>query len=160
MNFCPNCAAAISRKQIDGVERFFCDQSECHFVGWDNPIPIVAAIVKYDNQILLAQNALWPDGRYSFITGYLERNEQPELAVIREVKEELNLDAQLDKFVGHFIFTEKNQLLMVYSVIAQGNISLNDELNDYKLFNEKEILKYMFAYPEFAQSIIKKYLSG
>ena len=160
MNFCPNCGELIRKKRIDDVERFFCDQPQCHFVDWDNPVPVVAAIVKYKDQILLAQNTAWPDGQYSFITGYLERYEHPELAVIREVKEELGLDAQLEKFIGHFIFTEKNQLLIVYSVAAEGTIMLNRELKDFKLFNERKILEHMFAYPKFAQSIIEKYLSA
>ncbi len=158
MNFCPNCGGRLQRKRIDNVERYLCEQPECGFVNWDNPVPVVAAIVKYNDKILLAQNAIWPEGRYSFITGYLERNERPEQAVLREVKEELGLEAELEKFIGHFIFTDKNQLLIVFSVTAQGLITLNEELNDYKLYSDQEILDYMFAYPKFAQSIIKKYL--
>ncbi len=159
MNFCPQCGEQISKKTIDGVDRYVCEQSQCHYINWDNPVPVVAAIVKYNNKILLAQNAAWPDGRYSFVSGYLESREQPDIAVLREVKEELGLDAQIDKFVGHFIFNKKNQLLIVFSVMATGSVRLNNELEAFKLFDEQEILEYMFSYPEFAQSVIKKYLT-
>ena len=159
MNFCPQCGVELKKKKIDGVERNFCDQPHCDFVNWNNPVPVVAAIVRYDDKILLAQNASWPDGRYSFITGYLEECEQPEVAVIREIKEELGLDATVEGFVGHFIFTDKNQILIVYAVNAQGEIKLNYELAKYKLFSEEDILEYMFSYPKFSQSIIKTYLA-
>ncbi len=158
MNYCFECGAKLKKKLIDGVERYFCKLSHCNYVNWDNPVPVVAAIIRYQDKILLAQNTSWPDGRYSFITGYLERCEQPEVAVIREVSEELGLDAKIDRFIGHFIFHDKNQILIVYAVTAQGEIKLNHELVSFKLFSEQDILGYMFSFPTFAQSIIKKYL--
>jgi len=159
VNFCPECGAEIKKKIIDGIDRFYCDQPKCNYISWDNPVPVVAAIVEYENKILLAQNASWRNGRYSFITGYLERCEHPEMAAIREVKEELGLDAEVKNFVGHFNFVDKNQIIIVYSVTAEGTINLNSELCDFRLFDEQEILEYLFTYPAFAQSIIKKYLA-
>ena len=159
MKFCPECGSSLTSKQVDDQQRTYCPQPDCDFTLWDNPVPVVAAIVNYQDKILLAQNSAWPAGRYSFITGYLERLEHPEAAILREVKEELGLDAELDKFVGHFMFKENNQLLLVYSVVAQGTIELNHELNDYKLFSIDELPDYLFSYPEFSQAVILKYLN-
>ena len=68
---------------------------------WDNPVPVVAALIEYQGKIVLARNSQWPEGVLSLITGYLERNETPEEAVVREVKEELGLDGRVQELLGN-----------------------------------------------------------
>lgn len=145
MKFCPQCASPLTSGLIDGQERKLCSATACGFVVWDNPLPVVIALVSYQDQILLARNAQWPAGRYSFISGYLEKGEAPEQAVVREVKEELGLDAEVQGFIGHYAFLPKNQLLMAFDVTASGELSLGDEIVAIKCLSRDELAAYPFA---------------
>ena len=100
----------LEAKSIDGVDRKACESPECNFVHWDNPIPVVAALIEYQGKIILARNSQWPEGMFSLVTGYLEKYETPEEAVVREVKEELGLDGKAQEFIGCYSFIEKNQI--------------------------------------------------
>jgi NADH pyrophosphatase NudC (nudix superfamily) len=95
--------------------------------------------VEYHDTLVLARNAHWPEGMFSMITGYLERNESPESAVLREVKEELGLDAQLNTFIGHYPFPRKNQLILAFAVRGTGRIQLNHEIAEVKLLPKTDL---------------------
>lgn len=106
---------------------------------WNNPVPVVAAIVEHDGEVVLARNAGWPQGWFALITGFLERNETPETGVLREVKEELDLAGEVVQFIGVYPFFDRNELLLVYHVRATGTIRLNEELVEYKKLPAAEV---------------------
>lgn len=129
--YCPICTALLALKD-DGYHH--CQSDSCSFIHYGNPVPVVAAIIEYgEKQILLAHNVAWPPKWYALITGFLEKGEHPEEAILREVKEETNLDAEIGSFIGHYTFRRMNQIILVYHVKAKGSIRLNEELDDYKL---------------------------
>jgi NAD+ diphosphatase len=130
--FCPQCASPVARQLRDGVERLVCT-APCGFVHWDNPTPVVAAVVEHAGKIILARNAAWPQRFFGLITGFLEKNDpSPEEAVVREVSEELGLAASAaPAFIGHYRFERMNQLIIAYHVRAEGIIRLNEELSEY-----------------------------
>lgn len=132
-HFCPRCATPLQDQDRDGVPRQVCGSATCDFVHWDNPTPVVAAVVEHEGQIILARNKLWPVAFYALITGFLERSDpSPEEAVQREVKEELGLDATGAHFIGHYPFARQNQIILAYHVPATGTITIGDELADIK----------------------------
>ena len=130
-NFCPNCTAPLADQVVEGEPRRVCSAG-CGFVHYDNPTPVVAAIVEHQGQVVLARNRAWPRTFYGLITGFLERAETPEGCVVREVKEELDLDCGAPTLVGVYAFERMNQVIIAYHVTASGTITLNDELDDYK----------------------------
>ncbi len=131
--FCPLCTAPLDARQHGGATRMVCLQNDCHFVQWGNPVPVVAALVEYQDRILLARNVAWPEHFYALITGFLEREESPHEGAIRELKEETNLDAVHSELIGVYPFPMKNEIIIAYHVKAQGEIVLSEELADYKL---------------------------
>jgi NAD+ diphosphatase len=131
--FCPQCGQTLQFVPMGGVQRNACVAPGCGYVHWDNPVPVVAAIVEYENRIVLARNVAWPKDWYALVTGFLERGEDPATGVMREVKEELDLDPVCANFVGLYEFHRMNQLIIAYHVPATGTIKLNEELNDYRL---------------------------
>lgn len=130
--FCPQCARPLTVARHGDRDRIACDDFKCGFVHWDNPVPVVAAIVEHEDKIILARNIAWPSDFYALITGFLERGETPEIGVQREVEEELGLRPLAANFVGLYEFHRKNQLLIAYHVPATGTVRLNEELNDWK----------------------------
>jgi len=115
------------------MQRLACTDAKCGYVHWDNPVPVVAAIVEHQGQVILARNALWPSGMFALITGFLEKDDpHPESGVLREVEEELGLKGRVVSFVGHYPFERMNQLIIAYHVIAEGEVVLGEELAEYK----------------------------
>jgi len=140
--FCPRCAAPLVLRngpQFGGLPRQACPDSACGFVWWDNPAPVVAALVEYRGRIVLARNQAWAEGAFGLITGFLERDEEPAAAAMREVKEELDLDASSASLIGVYPFTRKNEVLIVYHLVADGDITLNEELAEYRLIAPEKL---------------------
>ena len=131
-NYCPSCRSEITDQIIEQEPRRACSNDACNFVHYENPTPVVAAIVEHEGEIILAHNREWPMRFFGLITGFLEKNELPEPAILREVKEELDLDAHSPTLIGHYGFQAMNQLIIAYHVHAEGVITLNHELDEYK----------------------------
>jgi NAD+ diphosphatase len=128
VHFCPQCGTPLQTAEIDGRPRQCCAAASCNYIHWDNPIPVVAAIVELDGAVILARNKNWPEKMFGLITGFLEKGETPDDAVRREVQEELGLDADAIEFIGNYPFFEMNQLLVAYHVAIHGEIVLGEEL--------------------------------
>ena len=143
--YCPQCANALAFITMpeDGgpKERLRC--AHCGFTHWNNPTPVLAAIVECadrDGQVLLARNAAWTGRMFALITGFMEAGETPEAGVAREVKEETNLDVEQVKLVGVWDFQRMNQVIIAYHVVAHGEIRLSPELAEYKLMAPADIV--------------------
>jgi NAD+ diphosphatase len=131
--FCPQCAQPLQAKLDEGISRQACPDAACGFTHWENPTPVVAAVVEHEGHIILARNRAWPVPFYALITGFLEKTDpSPEEAIAREVQEELSLQATGVNFIGHYRFERMNQIILAYHVPATGVIALNEELVDYK----------------------------
>jgi NAD+ diphosphatase len=129
--FCPLCATPLELRDSGGRVRASCPR--CHFVQWNNPLPVLAALVEYEGRILLARNAAWTNGMFALITGFLEADETPEAGMARELKEETNLDVDRITLIGVYEFMRKNELIIAYHVEASGTIELNEELAEFRL---------------------------
>jgi len=133
-SYCPVCAAPlIERADMGEAGKIRLACPDGHWTHWDNPLPVVAALVEIDGRILLARNAAWPEKKFALITGFLERGETPQQGVARELKEETNLDADEIVLIGVYDFIPKNELVIVYHVKASGEIRLSEELVEYRL---------------------------
>ncbi|MBP8169235.1 MAG: NUDIX domain-containing protein [Azonexus sp.] len=143
--FCPQCGSALGMRDEGGLARPACAAADCDFVLWENPVPVVAALVEYEGQIVLARNVAWPEKQFGLITGYLEREETPDAAVAREVAEELGLSAQSVSLIGLYNFAPKNQLIIAYHVLASGQIVLNEKLAEFKLIEPSKLKAWEFG---------------
>jgi NAD+ diphosphatase len=139
--YCPNCASSLQliSQMEDGGEKARLRCPVCNFVHWNNPTPVLAAIVQYGDQILLARNAAWPGKMFALITGFMEAGESPQEGIAREVKEETNLDCSEVNLVGAYDFQRMNQVIIAYHVVASGAVKLSPELAEYKLFDYPDI---------------------
>ena len=129
--FCPRCGAPLTAPTAPGT-RAACSNA-CGFVHYDNPTPVVAAVVEHEGKVLLARNKAWPVTWYALIAGFLEREEDPADAMRREVLEELGLQAGAPHLIGIYPFAKMNQVILAYHVQTSGPITLGDELVDVRL---------------------------
>jgi len=132
MKFCPCCAAPLRPHTTEGRERLACSSDSCDYVFYDNPVPVVAAIVEHGETVLLVRGKGWPEKWYGLVTGFLEKGESPEQGVLREVREELGLRGEVISFIGAYPFPEMNQVILAYHVRAHGEIAMGDELAGVK----------------------------
>ncbi|MGN8199728.1 NUDIX domain-containing protein [Salinisphaera sp. RV14] len=129
--YCPVCATPLVVREIADMDRLACPADDCGYIFWDNPIPVVAGVVEHEGHLVFARNAKWPRGMYGLVTGFLEPREDPAEGVVREVAEELGIEAEITEFIGAYGFARKNQLLLAYHLVGQGEIALNEELAEW-----------------------------
>ena len=140
--FCPQCATPLEwiGQLEDGGEKQRLRCVACGFTHWNNPTPVLAAVIEYEGQILLARNAAWPGRRFALITGFMEAGESPKEGIAREIKEETNLDALELNLIGAYEFLRMNQVIIAYHARAQGEVKLSPELAEYKLYAYDDVM--------------------
>ncbi len=137
--FCLQCATLLQWRVQDEdggpKQRLRCPA--CGWTHWNNPTPVLAAIIEcsdQDGQVLLARNAAWSGRLFALITGFMEAGETPEEGIAREVMEETSLQVDQLSLVGVYDFQRMNQLIVVYHALAHGEVRLSPELAEYKLY--------------------------
>ena len=139
--FCTHCGTPLESMLMleDGgyKQRLRCPA--CGWTHWNNPTPVLAAIVEVDGKVLLARNAAWPAKMFALITGFMEAGESPQDGIAREVKEETNLDVTSCQIVGAYEFLRMNQVIIAYHVQAQGTVQLSPELVDWRYYELHEL---------------------
>ena len=94
-NFCPKCG-----KKIDSATNPpRC--VECNVTYYSNAKPCASVLPIKDGKVLLAKRGREPyKGAYDIIGGFMEADELPEVAAIREAKEETGLDIKITSLLG------------------------------------------------------------
>ena len=142
--FCSACGAPLAPTPLAGRMRLACS-APCGHVEWGNPLPVVAALVEREGMIVLARNHAWQPGVFGLVTGFLEAGESPEAAVMREVKEELALEASSATLIGVYPFERRNEVIIAYHVQASGEIALNEELAEFRLIAPEKLRPWDFG---------------
>ena len=141
IKFCPQCAAPLEMvtQLEDGGEKARLRCPACGFTHWNNPTPVLAAVIEYKGQILLARNAAWSGRRFALITGFMEAGETPQGGIEREIKEETSLDTSSLDLIGVYDFQRMNQIIIAYHAVCTGDVQLSPELVEYKLCDYADI---------------------
>ena len=139
--FCPQCATPLEfiSQLEDGGEKERLRCVACGFTHWNNPTPVLAAVIEYEGKILLAQNAAWPGKMFALITGFMEAGETPQGGIEREIAEETSLKTTELNLIGVYDFQRMNQIIIAYHAVCHGEVKLSPELVDYKLFAFDEV---------------------
>ena len=143
--FCPACATplALLEQLEDGGPKARLRCVACGWTHWNNPTPVLAAVVECTDQqghLLLARNAAWPGRRFALITGFMEAGETPEQGIAREVAEETSLQVTALKLIGVYDFQRMNQVIIAYHAQAHGTVQLSPELAEYKMFAPADVV--------------------
>ncbi len=139
--YCPQCATPLAfiTQAEDGGDKLRLRCPACDFTHWNNPVPVLAAVIEYDGQILLARNAAWPGKMYALITGFMEAGETPLEGITREIAEETNLRTDSLDLIGVYDFQRMNQIIIAYHAVCQGEVRLSPELVDYRLYAPQSV---------------------
>lgn len=112
-------------------------------------IIVTAAVILKDDKVLITQRKSGgnQEFKWEFPGGKLEKGESPEKCLIREIKEELNLDIKSNGIfdVVYHKYPDITILLLAYKCeIIGGTINAID-CNDYKWVSLHEIKKFDFS---------------
>ncbi len=158
--YCPICKSNLLRKKQGDIYRISCPR--CGWIYYNNPLPSVAAFVKNSrNELLLVKRGVAPGkAKWALPSGFIEQNEPPEEAVIRELKEETGIRGTVRKLIG--VYTEPtrvygNVLLIGYEIdFCGGRPKPGSDTRETKFFPVKKLPAIPFSSH---MSIIKNGLS-
>jgi 8-oxo-dGTP diphosphatase len=146
--YCPYCTTPLVEKHIYNAVRSTCPK--CGFVHFLEPKLVTVVLVQYNETYLLGKRRMNPAlGRWSFISGYVDRGEKLEEAAVREVKEETNLDVQLEQLIGIFSERENPHVVVAYRASINDTdishmVAQPDEVSELAFFAPKDMPELAF----------------
>lgn len=122
---------------------------------------VTCAIIENTDTVLVVQRSstMSLPLKWEFPGGKIENGETEEECIIREIKEELNLEIEVSKRLCHSIFHYPNfsiELIPFLAIQIGGQIMLNEHA-DYKYLEKNELLNLVWAEADIP--IVKEYLS-
>lgn len=140
--FCPKCATPLVKRIDDRVERPICPK--CGFVQYRNPAPAAGAVIFKEGKLLLVKRAHEPyPGKWTVPAGFMEWGESPEETSIRELKEETNLDVELQGLFHVYAGSDDPRtraiLILYFARIVDGEMAAGDDAAEAKWFALKDL---------------------
>jgi len=122
LNFCPDCGSPMVDRFVFGRTRRACPT--CGFVFFREPKLAVGALVEQDGKVLLVRRAVPPKpGLWCLPAGYVEYDEGPVAAAIREVHEETGLIVRVTGLLAAYHVTSDPRgmgVTLIYRAVAVG----------------------------------------
>ena len=160
LEYCSNCGKLNKFGRIDNIKRYHCPS--CGKIHYENPKPTATLVCPKGNQILLVKRAFQPGkGFWGLPGGFVELNETPEIAAVRELKEETNLDGNVISFLGHCshpksIFGDILLLGMLMDINNWPEMVPGDDAEETRLFDMLNLPRLAF---KCHQKILDMYLN-
>ena len=158
--FCPLCKDNLRQNLIEGQTRLACQK--CGWIDYQNPLPVaVCAAINANGKILIAKRNQAPGkNEWALPGGFIEWNEDPEKACLRELKEETGLEGEIIKLAG--VYPRKTRIygsliVIGYAIrVFKEDISVNAELTEAKFFNRKDLPRIPFlAHREIIEKVFE-----
>jgi len=146
--YCPRCGAELREKKEEGRKRLFCPV--CQWISYENPLPSAAAfVINKKNEILLVKRGVEPGlGKWALPSGFIEIEETPEMACLRELEEETGLKGEIMRLIGVYSqksLLYKNVLIIGYEVEASGVLSPGSDSQRAEFFPAFKLPEIAFS---------------
>ena len=132
MKFCSSCGAPISTRFVEGRDRWVCDA--CSQVHYRNPVPSTTCLISTETGIVVVKRRYDPGmGGWAFPGGFIDAEETVEEAAVREVKEETNLDVELESLLGVYSYVDphKSGLVVLFQArVTGGELQAGDDAEE------------------------------
>lgn len=147
--WCPYCAGPLRRRRFEGRQRLFCDA--CDAPIYENPVPASCLVVVDDrNRVLLVKRNVAPKiGWWCLPGGFMELDETPEAAALRELKEETGLRGQIDTLMG--VMATPNRMYHTVLMVAyrvrrfEGTARPGDDAAETSWFSQTALPPIAFS---------------
>jgi ADP-ribose pyrophosphatase YjhB (NUDIX family) len=139
--FCPQCGGRLQQKILQSKEppRLVC--SDCGFVFYLDPKLAGIAIIPWEDGVVLARRAIDPGyGLWVAPGGFVDVGERVEEAVIREVREEVFLNVQINRLLNVYSYSGRTTVIVGYVAdVISGQPGGGDETLEARVFRPDEI---------------------
>jgi 8-oxo-dGTP diphosphatase len=150
--YCPHCSAPLAEGQKFGRMRRFCRY--CGFIHFVEPKVAVAAVVSDGERVLLVRRAAIPRvGYWALPAGYMDADELPEDALVREIAEETGVTVRVLDLRGVAPLAgwkERRGILVLYEAepldrvgvsanAADAGVIAGDDVSDARWFTRDEV---------------------
>jgi ADP-ribose pyrophosphatase YjhB (NUDIX family) len=140
--YCPHCAAPLTEGEKFGRIRRYCRY--CGFIQFLEPKVAVAAVITDGERILLVRrNAIPRIGFWALPAGYMDADELPEEALVREVVEETGVTVRVVGLKGVAALAgwqERRGVLILYAAEpVGGSANAGDDVTEARWFTRDEV---------------------
>lgn len=137
--FCTKCGAPYQIREMEGEGQVqYCPScAEYHFPVFNTACSMIVRDISSGKILLIKQ---YGRDSYILVAGYVNRGEDAEVAVAREILEETGLKAERIEFNRSSYFERSNTLMLNWTVWIRNasEISINKEVDSYSWFTEEE----------------------
>ena len=142
MNYCPCCGHALEDRFLFGRTRRKCPA--CGFVFFRDPKVAAGVLADLDHRVVLVRRLYEPHiGDWALPAGFVEIDEGPVTAALRELTEETGLIGRITGFVGtyHIEIDPRGSIVMLLyrARIVGGELMAGDDAQEVKLFGPDEL---------------------
>jgi ADP-ribose pyrophosphatase YjhB (NUDIX family) len=121
-HYCYECGKLLSEKIIEGRVRETCDL--CGWINYEHRKISAGVRVQKDGLLLLVQRGLEPwYGKWYLPAGFVEVDEEPDHAAVRETYEETGLIVKINKIVDLYTYNDDprgNGIVLLYDAVVTG----------------------------------------
>jgi 8-oxo-dGTP diphosphatase len=111
-HFCVDCGAALVPRVIEGREVEACPRDS--FILWHDPKVSTAVIVEAESGIVLGRRSIEPGyGLWCLPGGFVNDDEDPAVAAVRECLEEISAPVELTGLIGVFHIAKSDAPSMI-----------------------------------------------
>lgn len=131
--FCGSCGAA--NVQVPGERAMHC--TVCDLRAYPRISPSMIVLITRGDEILLARSPRFVTGVYSTLAGFAEPGESAEDCVVREVREEVQLEVKNIRYVGSQCWPFPHSMMLGFHAEYAGGdiVPQADEIEDAQWFN-------------------------
>lgn len=131
------CGAPLIGRTIEGRELEACSNDD--FVLWRDPKVAAAVVVEADGGIVLGRRDIEPGrGLWCLPGGFVNHDEDPAQAAVRECREEINVEVELINLLGvyHVAKTTASSIVGIAyrGQIVDGSVSPGSEMLEVGVF--------------------------
>ena len=119
-HFCVNCGGPLVVRTIEGRELEACPNDG--YVLWRDPKVAAAVVVELDGGVVLGRRAIEPAyGEWCLPGGFVNDDEDPASAAVRECREEINAEIELTDLLGVY-HVAKTTASSIVGVAYRGRV--------------------------------------
>lgn len=140
--YCQKCGTQMKTCMLENREREVCPK--CGWIYYEHLKVGAGVLLEEDGAILMVRRAIEPwKGMWYLPAGYVEVDETPGEAAVRETREETGLVVRLTRLEEVYHFDDDprgNGLLILYSAVRCGGIqTISNETSEISFFHPSEV---------------------
>lgn len=140
--FCYECGTKLTQKELENEGSIpFCPKCKAYrFPVYNVAVSMIVINKKTDKILLIKQ---YGKDYYVLVAGYVNRMEQLEHAVAREIKEETGMNVSQIKFNRTRFYEPSDVLMCNFTAFVEddSDFCVNEEIDDYCWFTYEEARK-------------------